>query len=257
MIRLSVNVNKVATLRNSRGGRDAATCSTRSRSASPPARPASPCIRAPTAGTSRPTTCARLRARSSRRARRRIQHRRRSAARLIDARRRGAAGSVHARAGRARRSHEPGRLAARVRRRSGLPDVIARFKSRGVRVSLFVDPEPEPIEWAAVGRRRPRRALHRAVRPRVRARAPRPAQSSFESYAAAAGWRTSLGLGVNAGHDLDLDNLVLFRELAVSSTRCRSATPSSRARSSSASNRRARVPAMFCRPPDMIERLHA
>jgi pyridoxine 5-phosphate synthase len=32
-------------------------------------------------------------------------------------------------------------------------------------------------------------------------------------YAEAARLAQSLGLGVNAGHDLDLDNLVLFRDL--------------------------------------------
>ena len=32
-------------------------------------------------------------------------------------------------------------------------------------------------------------------------------------YADAARWAHRLGLGVNAGHDLDLDNLVLFRTL--------------------------------------------
>ena len=36
---------------------------------------------------------------------------------------------------------------------------------------------------------------------------------SFERYAAAAELAASLGMGVNAGHDLDLDNLQLFRDL--------------------------------------------
>src|SRR3954471_16562224 len=30
-----------------------------------------------------------------------------------------------------------------------LPEVIARLPAAGVRVTLFVDPEPEPIQWAA------------------------------------------------------------------------------------------------------------
>ena len=38
-------------------------------------------------------------------------------------------------------------------------------------------------------------------------------QSSLETYAAASTLAHTLGLGVNAGHDLDLANLVLFREL--------------------------------------------
>ena len=36
---------------------------------------------------------------------------------------------------------------------------------------------------------------------------------SFASYAEASRLAHSLGLGVNAGHDLDLANLVIFREL--------------------------------------------
>ena len=39
------------------------------------------------------------------------------------------------------------------------------------------------------------------------------ARASFDRYAEAARLAYSLGLGVNAGHDLDLHNLVLFREL--------------------------------------------
>ena len=35
----------------------------------------------------------------------------------------------------------------------------------------------------------------------------------FSAYAAAAELAHSLGLGVNAGHDLDLNNLTLFRQL--------------------------------------------
>ena len=48
MIRLSVNVNKVATVRNSRGGRCAVGDRSGARRASMPARRASPSIRAPT-----------------------------------------------------------------------------------------------------------------------------------------------------------------------------------------------------------------
>jgi pyridoxine 5-phosphate synthase len=38
-------------------------------------------------------------------------------------------------------------------------------------------------------------------------------RASFESFSAAARLASSLGLGVNAGHDLDLANLTLFRRL--------------------------------------------
>ena len=42
---------------------------------------------------------------------------------------------------------------------------------------------------------------------------PQEADLSFRHYAAAATAAHDLGLGVNAGHDLDLDNLILFRTL--------------------------------------------
>jgi pyridoxine 5-phosphate synthase len=94
----------------------------------------------------------------------------------------------------------------------GLRDVIAGFKSQGVRVSLFVDPVQGPIEWAAeVGADR----VELYTEPFARAFEAGAAagQASFESYAAAARLASSLGLGVNAGHDLDLANLALFRRL--------------------------------------------
>ena len=60
--------------------------------------------------------------------------------------------------------------------------------------------------------RRSGRAVHGAVRAGVRAgRGGR--RRSFDAYAERARLAHSLGLGVNAGHDLDLDNLVMFREL--------------------------------------------
>jgi pyridoxine 5-phosphate synthase len=42
---------------------------------------------------------------------------------------------------------------------------------------------------------------------------PEAGRHSFETYARAAELAASLDLGVNAGHDLDLDNLRLFRQL--------------------------------------------
>ncbi len=95
---------------------------------------------------------------------------------------------------------------------AALPEVIAALKARKIRVSLFVDPEPEPIRWAAsVGADR----VELYTEPYARAfeRGAGDARRSFDEYAAAATLAASLGLGINAGHDLDLDNLVLFRTL--------------------------------------------
>jgi pyridoxine 5-phosphate synthase len=79
-------------------------------------------------------------------------------------------------------------------------------------VSLFVDPEADPIEWAAsVGADR----VELYTEPFARAfeRGAEAGLASFESYAAAARLAASLSLGINAGHDLDLANLTVFRRL--------------------------------------------
>jgi pyridoxine 5-phosphate synthase len=44
-------------------------------------------------------------------------------------------------------------------------------------------------------------------------RGPDVARDSFRRYATAAELAHSLGLGINAGHDLDLQNLIMFRTL--------------------------------------------
>jgi pyridoxine 5-phosphate synthase len=90
--------------------------------------------------------------------------------------------------------------------------VVGDLKERGIRVSLFVDPEPAPIRWAAeLGADR----VELYTEPYARAfeSGDRAAHESFACYVAAAQLAHELGLGVNAGHDLDLENLVLFRTL--------------------------------------------
>jgi pyridoxine 5-phosphate synthase len=89
---------------------------------------------------------------------------------------------------------------------------IAALKSDGIRVSLFVDPVPEPIRWSAeVGADR----IELYTEPYARAfeRGVDEAHKSFGHYVVAAEYAHTLGLGINAGHDLDVDNLVVFRRL--------------------------------------------
>lgn len=88
--------------------------------------------------------------------------------------------------------------------------LIGRVKSAGVRVSLFIDPDPRAVEWAAeVGGDR----VELYTEPFARAFEAGRGRESFASYVRAAEHAHELGLGVNAGHDLDLHNLTLFREL--------------------------------------------
>jgi len=93
-----------------------------------------------------------------------------------------------------------------------LPAIVGDLRSRGIRVSLFVDPQREAIRWAAsIGADR----VELYTEPFARAfeRGADEAIRSFELYAEAARLARSLGLGINGGHDLDLDNLVVFRDL--------------------------------------------
>ena len=93
-----------------------------------------------------------------------------------------------------------------------LAGVIRRLKAAGIRVSLFLDPQEAPVRWAArLGAQR----VEFYTEPFARAFAAGESagRQAFASYRAAAELAHSLGLGVNAGHDLDLDNLVLFRTL--------------------------------------------
>ena len=93
-----------------------------------------------------------------------------------------------------------------------LPDVVAGLRSHGVRVSVFVDASDEPIRWAA-STGADRVELYTEPFARAFERGADVARGSFDMYANAARLAHELGLGVNGGHDLDLDNLVLFRGL--------------------------------------------
>ena len=89
---------------------------------------------------------------------------------------------------------------------------IRTLKDAGVRVSLFVDPERTAVRWAA-DRGADRIELYTEPFARAFERGPDDAEASFTGYVDAASLAHELGLGVNAGHDLDLRNLTMFREL--------------------------------------------
>jgi len=93
-----------------------------------------------------------------------------------------------------------------------LAKVVQELRAARVRVSLFVEAEDAPIRWAAdLGADR----VELYTEPFARAfeYGGAEARRSFAAYVGAAELAHSLGLGVNAGHDLDLDNLVMFRNL--------------------------------------------
>jgi pyridoxine 5-phosphate synthase len=90
--------------------------------------------------------------------------------------------------------------------------VVDALRDRGVRVSLFIDPELAAVDWAAeAGADRVELYTEPFARA-VEAGGPTLAQT-LERYVAAAGRAHDRGLAVNAGHDLDLGNLPLFRQV--------------------------------------------
>jgi pyridoxine 5-phosphate synthase len=100
----------------------------------------------------------------------------------------------------------------RGRATEGLPALVADLRSRGIRVSLFVDPLPQSIEWAAEAGAN-RVELYTEPYARAFESGSGQARRSWQQYADAAVLAHSRGLGVNAGHDLDSENLTLFRTL--------------------------------------------
>jgi pyridoxine 5-phosphate synthase len=96
--------------------------------------------------------------------------------------------------------------------REALAGIIAAMKQAGVRVSLFVDPVAEMIRWAR-DLEADRIELYTEPFARAFERGPAAAAESFRKYVDAAELAHQLGLGVNAGHDLDLRNLTLFHTL--------------------------------------------
>lgn len=88
-----------------------------------------------------------------------------------------------------------------------LQPMVAELKKLGIRVSLFMDPLPEMmVVAAATGAQR----VELYTEPYARAFATANESTMVERYAAAARSAQAAGLGVNAGHDLNRDNLPRF-----------------------------------------------
>lgn len=84
-----------------------------------------------------------------------------------------------------------------------LTRVVSDFKKLGIRVSIFVNPDPAMVEGAAlVGADR----VELYTEPYAVNYAENPAEA-IKMYIIAAAKAKELGLGLNAGHDLDLENL--------------------------------------------------
>lgn len=94
-----------------------------------------------------------------------------------------------------------------IEQREFLSDCLTQIRKLGIRSSLFIEPNIEQIEWAAkVGADRiefytgPYSANYNK------------GENSIQSYIDACNIAIKCGLSINAGHDLSLDNLRFFSE---------------------------------------------
>ncbi len=95
-----------------------------------------------------------------------------------------------------------------VANRDFLAEVTARFHERGIRVSHFVDPDPAMVAGAkACGADRVELYTEAYAREYAAGR-----EAAIAPYVAAAEEARRQGLGLNAGHDLSLENLRYFVE---------------------------------------------
>lgn len=99
-----------------------------------------------------------------------------------------------------------------IKHKDYLINIIAVFKKAGIRVSIFVDPVIEMIEGAAVTGADRIELYTESFAKAFAASSTEHRQLSIESYVSAAQKATTLGLGINAGHDLDLHNLKFFKQ---------------------------------------------
>lgn len=89
-----------------------------------------------------------------------------------------------------------------------LKEIIAVFKNAGIRVSIFVDPVVEMVAAAkATGTDRIELYTEAFAKGFSSNK-----EKAIAQYIAAALKANELGLGINAGHDLDLDNLKYFSQ---------------------------------------------
>jgi len=95
-----------------------------------------------------------------------------------------------------------------IRHRQFLKEVIARFKEKGIRTSIFVDPDPVMVEGAAATGT-DRVELYTESYAKAYEGGDKHAALPF---AIAAEKANSLGLGLNAGHDLNLENIARFKK---------------------------------------------
>jgi pyridoxine 5-phosphate synthase len=95
-----------------------------------------------------------------------------------------------------------------IKHQGFLTEMVQEFKQNGIRTSIFVDPTLEMIEGAAkIGTDRIELYTEYFAHQYGLGN-----KSGIDSYVAAAKLANELNLGINAGHDLSLDNIQFFNQ---------------------------------------------
>lgn len=95
-----------------------------------------------------------------------------------------------------------------IKHKEQLKDLVATFKSAGCRVSIFVDPIEAMVEGAVeTGTDRIELYTESYAHNYLKNR-----EAAIKDYVSAAKVAEKVGLGVNAGHDLSLENLRYFKQ---------------------------------------------
>ena len=96
-----------------------------------------------------------------------------------------------------------------IKNKDYLKNIIGVFKQAGIRVSIFVDPDIKMVEGAAAtGTDR----IELYTEGYAEQFAAGNKEEAIAPYVAAATKARELGLGINAGHDLDMRNLKFFKQ---------------------------------------------
>lgn len=100
-----------------------------------------------------------------------------------------------------------------VKNQDYLCDVVKEFKACGIRVSIFIDANPKMIEMAArTGTDRVELYTEAYAREYHEIAGKMPALQAIAPFVEAAKVARDCGLGLNAGHDLSLENLAFFHQ---------------------------------------------
>ena len=95
-----------------------------------------------------------------------------------------------------------------IKHKDFLTDIIKEFKNQGIRTSIFVDPVLKMIEGAAVvGADRIELYTEEFAHQYGLGN-----KDGIKPYVSSAALASELNLGINAGHDLSLDNIAFFKQ---------------------------------------------